>query len=127
MARVEALECAAAAITTHWTSGAHRFDLDGARRLLATVLKMFDLVMSSYRTGRPVDVKQLTAWENAVDENRWRVFNDTVAFMMRTPTEVERGAQYLMVARYLERCGDNLCKMGEKVHYMVSGLRVMIR
>lgn len=33
----------------------------------------------------------------------------------------------LMIARYLERCGDHACKMAEKVSYMVTGERMEIK
>lgn len=32
----------------------------------------------------------------------------------------------MMVARYLERCGDNVCKMAEKIHYAVTGERLLL-
>jgi ABC-type phosphate transport system substrate-binding protein len=34
---------------------------------------------------------------------------------------------YIMIARYLERCGDHACKIAEKVHYMVTGERIEIK
>jgi phosphate transport system protein len=33
---------------------------------------------------------------------------------------------YVMIARYLERCGDHCCAMAEKIHYMATGERVDI-
>ena len=40
---------------------------------------------------------------------------------------IERCADYMMIARYLERCGDHVCKMSEKIHYMDTGNRIEIK
>ena len=46
--------------------------------------------------------------------------------MMEDPRTITRCTDYIMIARYLERCGDHACKIGEKVHYMVTGNRIEI-
>ena len=46
--------------------------------------------------------------------------------MMEDPKVITRCTNYIMVARYLERCADHACKMAEKIYYMVKGERVEI-
>ena len=46
--------------------------------------------------------------------------------MMEDPTVITRCTYYIIIARYLERCGDHACKMAEKIVYMVTGKRVEI-
>ena len=47
--------------------------------------------------------------------------------MMENPSLITTGSYYIMIARYLERCGDHACRIAEKVHYMVSAEFVEIR
>jgi phosphate transport system protein len=46
--------------------------------------------------------------------------------MMEDPKTITRCTHYVMVARYLERCGDHACKIAEKVVYKVEGKHVEI-
>jgi phosphate transport system protein len=46
--------------------------------------------------------------------------------MTEEPEKIPICTNYVLVARYLERCGDHACKMAEKVHYMVTGERITI-
>ncbi|MFX0065682.1 MAG: PhoU domain-containing protein [Candidatus Hermodarchaeota archaeon] len=46
--------------------------------------------------------------------------------MLKDTQYITRGTQYIMVARYLERCGDYVCKMAERIHYMIIGERIEI-
>jgi len=46
--------------------------------------------------------------------------------MMEDPKVIKRCTQYIIIARYLERCADHTCKMAEKIIYKISGDRVEI-
>ena len=65
--------------------------------------------------------------DNVVDELRWSIFRDCLKHMFDGKKNIERGADYMMIARYLERCGDHVCKMSEKIHYMDTGNRIEIK
>ncbi len=64
--------------------------------------------------------------DDDVDHLRWSIFRECLSYMMEEPKYIKQCANYIMVARYLERCGDNACKMNEKIHYMVTGVRVEV-
>jgi len=55
------------------------------------------------------------------------IFRDAITCMMEDPYTFTKCTNYLMVARYLERCGDHACKIAERVHYMVTGEQIEIR
>lgn len=116
-----------AQIAEAWPNQPHASSLDELRRMGEAVLAMFDQVMASYRSEKDLDIAGLTRLEQSVDKTRWRVWHETLAYMMQNPQHVERGANYMMIARYLERCGDNICKMAEKIHYAITGERATIR
>jgi len=65
--------------------------------------------------------------EEVVDALRYSIFRESLTYMMEDPRNITRCMNYVMIARYLERCGDHACKIAEKVHYMVTGDRIEIR
>ena len=64
--------------------------------------------------------------EHTVDELRYSIFRECLSYMMEEPKVITRCTYYIMMARYLERCGDHACKIAEKIVYMVTGQRVEI-
>ncbi|MGV9172184.1 MAG: phosphate signaling complex protein PhoU [Promethearchaeia archaeon] len=70
------------------------------------------------------DIKYIENFEekdDEVDNLRWSIFRESVSYMMEDPHCITPCAHILMIARYLERCGDHACKIAEKVHYMITG------
>ncbi|MDN7013159.1 phosphate signaling complex protein PhoU [Methanoculleus sp. FWC-SCC3] len=65
--------------------------------------------------------------EEVVDTLRYSIFRGCLTYMMEDPKNITRCTNYVMIARYLERCGDHACKIAEKVHYMATGERIEIR
>jgi phosphate transport system protein len=64
--------------------------------------------------------------ENTVDDLRYSIFRECLSYMMEDPKVITRCTYYIMIGRYLERCGDHACKIAEKIVYMVTGQRVEI-
>ncbi|MCL1905350.1 MAG: phosphate signaling complex protein PhoU, partial [Methanomassiliicoccaceae archaeon] len=62
--------------------------------------------------------------DDKMDRFRITVIEDNVKNMMNDPGSVEAYTYYISLAKYLERVGDNACKLAEKVIYMVSGKHV---
>ena len=54
------------------------------------------------------------------------IFHEGISSMMEDPRSITRCTHSIMVARYLERCGDHACKIAENVHYMETGERIEI-
>jgi len=65
--------------------------------------------------------------DNEVDEMRWSIFRESITYMMEDPKVITPCLFFAMIARYLERCGDNTCKIAEKVYYMVTGEHIEIK
>ena len=71
-------------------------------------------------------IKNFGEVDDEVDQLRWSIFRECITYMMEDPKSITSYAHYLMIGRYLERCGDHACKIAEKVHYMVTGERIEI-
>ena len=88
---------------------------------------MIEDSLEAYETENLALVADHSARDDAVDALRHTIFRDGVTYMMEDPRTITRCTNYLMVARYLERCGDHACKIAEKVTYMVTGEHIEIR
>jgi phosphate transport system protein len=64
--------------------------------------------------------------DDEVDKMRWSIFRESVSYMIEDPKNINISAHIIMIARYMERCGDHACKIAEKVHYMVTGKHIEI-
>ena len=91
------------------------------------VLAMIHDSLEAYRTEDVTLIANHSARDDVVDALRHTIFREGITYMMEDPRTITTCTSYLMVARYLERCGDHACKIAEKVHYMVTGERIEIR
>ena len=82
--------------------------------------------LKAFKNGDLSPLKDFEERDNTLDAMRYSIFRECVTFMMESPNNITRCANYVMVARYIERCGDHACKMAEKIHYMVTGERIEI-
>ena len=64
--------------------------------------------------------------DDEVDEMRWSIFRECITYMIEDPKLITTCAHFMMIARYLERCGDHACKIAEKVYYMVTAEHIEI-
>jgi phosphate transport system protein len=91
------------------------------------VIAMITDSLEAYETGNIGLIAKHSERDDQVDALRHTIFRDGITYMMEDPRTITKCTNYLMVARYLERCGDHACKIAEKVHYMVTGEQIEIR
>jgi len=91
------------------------------------VCKMIDDALKAFETENLSLVRDFEERDDMLDALRWSIFRECLTYMIEEPTTITRCAHYMMIARYLERCGDHTCKIAEKVHYMVTGERKEIK
>ncbi|RLI74696.1 phosphate transport system regulatory protein PhoU [Archaeoglobales archaeon] len=91
------------------------------------VCRMIDDVLKAFETRDLSLIKDFHERDDSLDALRWSIFRECLTYMMEDPKNITWCAHYIMIAKYLERCGDNACKIAEKVYYMVTGERVEIK
>jgi len=91
------------------------------------VCKMIDDALKAFETENLSLVRDFEERDDMLDALRWSIFRECLTYMIEEPTTITRCAHYMMIARYLERCGDHTCKIAEKVYYMVTGERKEIK
>jgi phosphate transport system protein len=87
---------------------------------------MIDNVLTAFTTEDLTSIQDLEEKESIVDELRYSIFRECLTYMLEDNKNITQGAHYMMVSRYLERCGDHACKIAEKIHYMVTGEHIEI-
>lgn len=61
--------------------------------------------------------------DEAVDALYDEIFREAVTYMMDGTVKIATGANYILVARYLERIADHAVNIGERVIYLVTAKR----
>jgi len=88
-----------------------------------------EMIVDALKAFEESDIKyiqNIAKKDDEVDEMRWSIFRECITYMMEKPQTITPCAFFSFIARYLERCGDNACKIAEKVHYMVMGEHIEI-
>ena len=69
-------------------------------------------------------LKECASIEDTVDRLYNEVYAELVTQIEEKTVSVAYGCACLMMNRYLERCSDHACRMGEKMYYMQTGKHV---
>jgi len=90
------------------------------------VIEMIDDSIEAYEKDTVDGISDFSARDDTIDSLRQSIFREGITYMMEDPKSITRCTNYILVARYLERCGDHACKIAENVHYMNTGERIEI-
>ncbi|MGB1586053.1 MAG: phosphate signaling complex protein PhoU [Thermoplasmatota archaeon] len=117
-----------AKVTTEWPEGAdHVARMVNLPTMGEKVARMVDIAILAFRDGTDPDTTTLMQLEDDVDAMRYSIWREALTYMAQDPHTIERCAHYMMVGRYLERCGDNVVKMAEKLHWSATGKRILLK
>jgi phosphate transport system protein len=96
-------------------------------RMTEIVCGMVDSGLDAYAKESISPIRDIASRDDMVDGLFLSALNEGIAAMTADPARIPICTNYILVARYLERCGDHACKIAEKVHYMVTGERIDIQ
>ncbi|MEN6342460.1 MAG: phosphate signaling complex protein PhoU [Methanospirillum sp.] len=88
---------------------------------------MIDMALAAFETGDLSAIEGFAARDDAVDALGYSIFRECVTYMIEDPATITRCANYVMVARYLERSADHACTITEATVFMQTGERVEIK
>ena len=89
-------------------------------------IEMIDDAIKAYETDSIALISDFSARDDTIDALRHSIFREGITYMMEDPRTITRCTNYILIARYLERCADHACKIAENVHYMDTGERIEI-
>jgi len=106
-------------------SGTGMFEkLPSLPRMVELTITMVDTATEAFVRRDAASVKDMQVVDDAVDRLHEESFHILVAHMQNGTMDIDVGARYLLVSRYLERIADHAVNIGERVVYMVTGERV---
>lgn len=114
-------------VTKEIAPGPHIKKIISIPHMNELVQSMIHDAFDAFKTG---DISLLTGFterDNDVDSLRYSIFRECVSYMMENPNNITICTHYIMVARYLERCGDHACDMAEEIYYMQTGHRIELK
>lgn len=95
--------------------------LDHLVRMGDLTIHMVDTSIRAFMNRDAESVRDISKFDDSVDDLHDQVFKELVQGMKDRSIEIEVGAHFLLVNRYLERIADHAVSIGERVYYMVTG------
>lgn len=92
-----------------------------------TVESMVQDAINTFQDGDLSRLDDIGTRDAEVDELRDSIFRECLTYMMEDPSTITRCIHYIMIARYLERCGDHAVKIAERAMYMKTGEYVELK
>ena len=86
-------------------------------------LALLDRSLEAFRTKDGEKARAIQPDDDEVDGLYDQIFRECVTYMIEEPRNITQCTQYILVARHLERVGDNAGKIAEKTLYMATGER----
>jgi phosphate transport system protein len=85
--------------------------------------KMLTEAIEAFQTLDAAKARQVHPQDELIDALYEQIFRECLTYMVEDPRTTSVAAHYILVARHLERVGDNAGKIAEKVLYMITGER----
>ncbi len=93
-------------------------------RILAVLDEMLEGTMHALADGDVDAAYAARAMDEEIDELYDQIQRELLTYMMADPRTINRAATLLMVARYLERCGDHIENVNEHIVFWLTGTRI---
>ena len=102
----------------------HLRNLGSIPEMTDLTIRMVDKATRAFVARDAESVRHIQEDDDVVDLLHDRSFQELVDKMKSGTLDVEIGARYILVTRYLERIADHAVNIGQRVGYMVTGERV---
>lgn len=91
------------------------------------VTGMIGDALGAFRERSPIRIADMSERDKEIDSLYCSVMAGYIRQMQNQKDIVPILTRFVIIDRYLERCGDQACNMAEMIVYMVTGERVEIR
>lgn len=92
-------------------------------RMVETISEMMNKVLSAFDTCDIESARSVFALDETVDELEKQVIRELFLLVMEKPSRIEQSFMLMNIARTLERAGDHVTNVAERVCYICTGKR----
>ena len=90
-------------------------------RMTTTLSDMLEKAMASLERRDPALAREVFPLDDLVDDLEKQIMRELLLLMMERPQRIEQATLLLNVARTLERAGDHITNVAERVLYSLTG------
>ena len=101
----------------------HVKKLVGIPLMTEKALGLLDMSLQAFQSRDAALARRVQPADDEVDGLYDQIFRECVTHMIEDPRTITQCTQYILVARHIERVGDNAGKIAEKAIYMATGER----
>ena len=91
------------------------------------VTRMIEDALGAFEERSVTNIISMQERDNEVDILYCKIMAEFIGKMQEDKDHIPILTRYVIIDRYLERCGDQACNMAEMVQYMVTGERIEIQ
>jgi len=99
----------------------HAGNLGKIPQMAEVAVDLVDRATRAFVARDAESVRHIEEEDDAVDLLHDEIFQEMVGQMKSGALDIEVGARYILVTRYLERIADHAVNIGQRVVYMVTG------
>lgn len=93
-------------------------------RMVDTLSVMVEKALAAFDTNNAEAAKEVFPMDDLMDDLERQIMRELLILMMEKPQRIEQASSLLNVARTLERAGDHITNVAERVVYIVTGKTV---
>lgn len=93
-------------------------------RMVEALSSMVEKALTAFDTGDAEEAKAVFPMDDLLDDLEKQIMRELLLLMMEKPQRIGQATQLLNVARTLERAGDHITNVAERVVYICTGKTV---
>ena len=93
-------------------------------RMVEALSSMVEKALTAFDTGDAEEAKAVFPMDDLLDDLEKQIMRELLLLMMENPQRIGQATQLLNVARTLERAGDHITNVAERVVYICTGKTV---
>ena len=86
--------------------------------------KMLKDALTAFRTGNEELARDVYSRDKKIDKLYEQLYREMISYIIENPKNTTMATETIFVAKYLERSGNLVASIGDRVVYMITGERI---
>ena len=92
--------------------------------MLEYLEKMLKDALTAFRTGNEELARDVYSRDKKIDKLYEQLYREMISYIIENPKNTTMATETIFVAKYLERSGNLVASIGDRVVYMITGERI---